>query len=112
MVGRRTASRARQIANAPIFGLTLGALIGFAGIAAAAPALPTGGTVQAGSASIAKSSGSALTIDHASSKAIINWASFSIGQGGTVWFDNGFGATLNRVTGSSVSSIDGLLSAT
>jgi filamentous hemagglutinin family protein len=37
---------------------------------------------------------------------------FSIGQGGTVQFNNGAGATLNRVTGTDVSSIDGLLSAT
>ncbi len=79
--------------------------------AAAAPALPTGGHVQAGSASIG-SAASTLTVSQTSSKAIIDWSSFSIGQGGTVQFDNGAGATLNRVTGTGVSSIDGLLSAT
>jgi filamentous hemagglutinin family protein len=100
------------MANAPIFGLTLGVLIGFAGAASAAPALPTGGQVAAGSASIAKSSASTVTIDQISSRAIIDWSSFSIGQGGAVQFDNGSGATLNRVTGGSLSSIDGLLSAT
>ena len=53
-----------------------------------------------------------LTVSQSSSKAIVDWSSFSIGQGGTVQFNNGAGATLNRVTGASVSSIDGLLSAT
>jgi filamentous hemagglutinin family protein len=74
--------------------------------------LPTGGQVAAGQASIAKTSPSTLTIDQTSSKAIVNWSGFSIGQGGTVRFDNGSGATLNRVTGTNISSIDGLLSAT
>jgi len=90
----------------------LGCVVGFASAATAAPALPSGGHVVAGSASIGKSSGSTLTIDQSSSKAIINWSGFSIGQGGTVRFDNGSGATLNRVTGTNISSIDGLLSAT
>ena len=111
MIERRTTSRARRLANASIFGLTLGALISFAGAAAAAPVLPTGGQVAAGQASIAKT-GSTLTIDQTSSRAIINWSNFSIGKGGTVQFDNGSGATLNRVTGAFVSSINGLLSAT
>jgi filamentous hemagglutinin family protein len=73
--------------------------------------LPTGGTVAAGSATIGTPSGGALSISQTSSRAIIDWSGFSIGSGGTVRFDNGSGATLNRVTGGSVSSIDGLLSA-
>ena len=105
-------ARARRIANAPIFGLTLGVLIGFAGAASAAPALPTGGVVKAGSAVITASSPSYLTINQSSTNAVINWQAFSIAQGGTVQFNNGSGATLNRVTGASISSIDGLLSAT
>ena len=80
--------------------------------ALAAPALPTGGHVAAGSAAIGGASGASLTVSQTSSKAIIDWSSFSIGQGGSVQFDNGSGATLNRVTGTSISSIDGLLSAT
>ncbi|HUO12045.1 MAG TPA: filamentous hemagglutinin N-terminal domain-containing protein, partial [Caulobacteraceae bacterium] len=112
MGGPQAKSRARRSADGPIFGLTLGALISFAGVAAAAPALPTGGQVAAGTASIARSSASSLTIDQSSARAIVDWSSFSIGQGGTVRFDNGAGATLNRVTGGYVSSIDGLLSAT
>ena len=63
------------------------------GAAVAAPALPTGGTVTAGSAAIS-SSGSAMTISQSTPKAIIDWQGFSIGQGGSVQFDNGSGATM------------------
>ena len=79
---------------------------------AAGPALPTGGKVVAGSAIIGAPLGSALTVTQSSAKAIITWSGFSIGVGGAVRFDNGSGATLNRVTGTSLSSIDGLLSGT
>jgi filamentous hemagglutinin family protein len=68
--------------------------------------------VRSGAASIARSSGASLTVSQTSSKAIIDWRSFSVGQGATVRFDNGSGATLNRVTGTDLSSIDGLLAAT
>ena len=78
----------------------------------AAPALPTGGKVVAGQASIGAPAGGALVVNQSSGKAIINWNGFSIGAGGKVQFDNGSGATLNRVTGAQVSSLDGLLSAT
>ena len=81
-------------------------------LAAGGPALPTGGKVAAGSAVIGAASGGALTVSQSSGKAIIDWGSFSIGQGGKVAFNNGSGATLNRVTGTSLSSLDGLLSGT
>ncbi len=67
--------------------------------------------MAAGAANIS-SAGSTLTVNQSSGKAIINWSGFSIGQGGVVQFNNGSGATLNRVTGSGVSSIAGLLNAT
>jgi filamentous hemagglutinin family protein len=110
----QVSARRRALGGLPIFGLTLVSLIGGAGIASSAlagPALPTGGSVQAGSASISGSA-SGLTINQTSSRAIINWSSFSIGQGGAVQFNNGDGATLNRVTGATASQIDGLLSGT
>lgn len=75
------------------------------------PALPTGSAIVAGGASFARST-TALTINQTSAKAIIDWTGFSIGAGGTVRFNNGSGATLNRVTGTGVSSIDGALTAT
>ncbi len=76
------------------------------------PVLPTGGTVVSGNASIGAPSNGTLTVTQSSDKAIVNWQGFSIGQGGTVNIDNGSGATLNRVTGSDTSEIDGNLNAT
>ena len=68
--------------------------------------------MQTGSATIMETSDSSLTIDQTSSKAIIDWSSFSVGSGGVVQFNNGSGATLNRVTGDLGSAIDGMLSGT
>ncbi|HEY3800735.1 MAG TPA: YDG domain-containing protein [Caulobacteraceae bacterium] len=79
--------------------------------ARAGPALPSGGQVQAGAATIGAASGGSLAITQTSPKAVIDWSSFSIGAGGAVSFNNGAGVTLNRVTGGSLSQIDGLLSA-
>jgi filamentous hemagglutinin family protein len=76
----------------------------------AAHANPTGGTVQAGSATIT-SSGTVTTIDQKTGKVVINWDTFSIGAGSTVQF-NQPGSTsiaLNRVTGDAPSSIYGNL---
>ena len=80
---------------------------GFAG----AQALPSGGKVTSGTAVIS-TAGTSTTIAQSSGKAILTWNDFSIGQGDSVQFNNGSGATLNRVTGGNLSSIDGLLSAT
>ena len=79
---------------------------------ALAQVLPSGGKVTSGTAVISQPSSSQTTIAQSSGKAIITWNDFSIGQGGSVQFNNGSGATLNRVTGGDLSSIDGLLSAT
>jgi filamentous hemagglutinin family protein len=75
------------------------------------PVLPTGGTVTHGDASIS-GSGNGLLINQTSGSAIISWDTFSIGAGGTTHFNNGSGATLNRVSGNVPSSIDGSLTAT
>ncbi|WP_307023439.1 beta strand repeat-containing protein, partial [Ancylobacter polymorphus] len=77
-----------------------------------AQSLPTNGTVAAGSASILTPTGTSLVVNQTSQNAIINWGSFSIGQGNSVSFNNGTGSTLNRVTGNVPSRIDGTLSAT
>ena len=79
---------------------------------AAAPVLPTGGRVAAGTASIGALTTGGLTVTQSSGKAIINWNTFSVGAGGKVSFLNGSGATLNRVTGASLSAIDGMLTGT
>ncbi|RTL89867.1 filamentous hemagglutinin N-terminal domain-containing protein [Ancylobacter aquaticus] len=74
-------------------------------------ALPTAPNVTAGSASVAATSATSVLVTQSSRNAIINWGSFSVGAGNSVRFENGTGATLNRVTGFSPSQIDGSLSA-
>ncbi|MGN6095802.1 MAG: two-partner secretion domain-containing protein [Bosea sp. (in: a-proteobacteria)] len=80
-------------------------------IAGAQSVLPTSGSVASGSATIAAPAASSLLITQSSRNAIINWGSFSIGAGNAVRFENGSGATLNRVIGVSPSLINGALSA-
>ncbi len=77
-----------------------------------AQSLPTGGQVTAGQATISAPSGNQLLIQQSSPRAIINWQGFSIGEGNSVSFNNGSGATLNRVVSSNPSSIYGNLNAT
>ncbi len=77
----------------------------------AGSALPTGGQFVAGAGAI-KPTPNGLAIGQTSPHAIINWQSFSIGQGNGVQFNNGAGATLNRVTGGDLSKISGSLTAT
>ncbi|WP_170182160.1 MBG domain-containing protein [Phreatobacter stygius] len=71
--------------------------------------LPTGGRVATGSATIGPAGAGALTINQTSQRAVINWNAFSVGQGGTVSFQqpNSSSATLNRVTGATSSTIAG-----
>ncbi len=73
--------------------------------------LPSGGQVVAGSATIGTGP-SQVTVDQTSSHAIVDWRSFSVGAGGTVAFNNGSGATLNRVTGGDLSTIAGQITST
>ncbi len=88
------------------------ALSTFAGVVhAGGTALPIGGQFAAGAGAIAAAS-NGLTINQTTAHGIINWQSFSIGSGYTVQFNNGGGATLNRVTGTDLSSIAGSLRGT
>ena len=80
-------------------------------LAHAAGPLPSGGHFTAGTGSIAGTATS-LTINQTTSRGVIDWSHFSIGSGNSVTFDNGTGATLNRVTGGDPSAIYGTLSAT
>ena len=75
-------------------------------------ALPTGGAVSAGNASIASGAGK-TTINQASQNVAINWQGFSIGQTEAVRFvqPNSSSIALNRVLGADASSILGSLSA-
>lgn len=80
--------------------------------AMAADVLPTGGTVVAGNAAISQS-GSAMTINQSTNKAVIDWQSFSVGQNNSVTFiqPTATSVALNRVLGSDVSLIQGRISA-
>lgn len=74
-------------------------------------ALPAGGVVAAGGATISSGAGS-MTINQSTQNAIINWQSFNISQGNAVRFvqPNTASVALNRVVGSNPSSILGNLS--
>ena len=77
----------------------------------AAGVLPQGGQFVAGSGKISTVS-SGLSISQTTARGVIDWNTFSIGAGQHVAINNGSGATLNVVTGNSLSSISGLLSGT
>jgi filamentous hemagglutinin family protein len=89
----------------------LGATMAGASVARAQN-LPTGYSTAAGSVGFARASGT-LTINQASQNAIVNYQSFSIGQKNTVNIvqPNASSALLNRVTGSTPSTIAGHLTA-
>lgn len=79
--------------------------------AATQPVLPDSGAYTSGSGAIAQS-GSTMTISQSSKNGVIQWNGFSVGQGGTVQFNNGSGATLNRVVGGDISVIAGKVGST
>jgi len=80
--------------------------------AAQAQTLPTGGSLAAGTAALSTTPGT-LTVTQTSQNAVLNWQSFSIGQGGSVVFNqpNSSAVALNRVVGADPSAILGNLSA-
>ena len=93
--------------------LALGLGLGVSGLQAqsvATTALPMGGSVVAGAASISQS-GVNMVIDQSSQRSVINWQSFNVGQDARVHFNNAGGATLNRVTGPEASTILGRITA-
>nr|WP_315595444.1 filamentous hemagglutinin N-terminal domain-containing protein [uncultured Cupriavidus sp.] len=87
------------------------ALLAFDAMDARAQALPTGGQVVAGQATIAQPNASTMHVDQSSQRAVIDWNTFSIGQDQTVQFNqpNGQAQMLNRVTGADASNIQGSL---
>ncbi len=74
--------------------------------------LPVNPDIVHGNISITQQNPTVLQIDQSTEHGIINWDGFSIGAGHQVTFDNGAGATLNRVTGNNLSEINGALNAT
>ncbi|WP_027212650.1 two-partner secretion domain-containing protein [Burkholderia sp. WSM2232] len=92
-------------------GIPLAALC-FTHAALAAGPLPQGGTYLAGAGAIANAGNTLVVTQPGSTRGVIEWDSFSVGINNSVSFNNGAGATLNRVTGGSPSAILGRLSAT
>ncbi len=113
----QSARKTSLLDSTSLTGATRLAMWGLAGaltltIHSGAHALPTNGTVVAGTAGITSTTGT-LTVNQSSQNAAINWQSFSIGTGQTVTFQqpNSNSVALNRVVGSDPSSILGSLSA-
>ena len=76
-------------------------------------ALPTGGQVGSGQASIGVPTNGLMTINQSSQKAILNWQGFSIGVGEATHFQQPVGGVaLNRVVSGNPSQILGSLSST
>lgn len=78
-----------------------------------AQALPSGGHVAAGSATIGRPNNGSLTVNQNSQRAVVNWQSFNVGAGSSVNFNqpNSNAAILNRVTGGSGSNVAGSVTA-
>ncbi|MCX5736106.1 MAG: filamentous hemagglutinin N-terminal domain-containing protein, partial [candidate division NC10 bacterium] len=93
-----------------IGGMAAGAASGLLSVAAAW-ALPEGGVVASGSATIGQPTPSSMVIRQDSSQLILNWQGFSIGQGQGVRFDqpSNSAVALNRVVGQDPSQIMGSL---
>lgn len=91
-------------------GVSLCVLLGFGFLTGSARANPSGGTIRSGTISISGGAGT-LTVNQLSNRGIIEWNSFSIANGETTRFNqpSSTAATLNRVTGASMSTIDGNL---
>ena len=83
------------------------------GLPALAQQLPTGGSVAAGSVNIATPGAGQMNVTQSSSSAVVNWQTFSVGQGGRVNImqPSSTAALLNRVTGSATSVIAGQVNA-
>ncbi|WP_415182325.1 filamentous hemagglutinin N-terminal domain-containing protein [Phaeovulum sp.] len=75
--------------------------------------LPQGGSVVQGGAVISVPGAGQMIINQSSNRAVVNWNSFSIGQGNSVDIrqPSTSSAILNRVTGTTTSEIHGRLSA-
>ena len=114
--GKKTSSRATATAPAcgerDSFALKVLALSLLLSFGASVYALPVGGVVAAGAASISSGAGS-TTINQSTQNAALNWQSFNIAAGEAVRLvqPNSSSVILNRVLGADPSSILGNLSA-
>jgi len=110
--GKKTSSCTNGVSASSRFALkaiVVSLLMAFGGVVYA---LPVGGVVAAGSATISNGTNQ-TTINQSTQNAVINWQGFNIGSGQAVQFvqPSSSSVTLNRVTGSDPSSILGNMSA-
>jgi len=110
--GKKKSSSTTGRPSAACFAVTALSACLMLGLGASAYALPTGGVVAAGGATIT-SGASTTTITQSTANAAINWQSFGIAAGQTVQFvqPGSTSVALNRVLGADPSSIMGNLSA-
>jgi filamentous hemagglutinin family protein len=108
---RHHAPSARRIGMGVLLGGT--SLLALTVQAAAQAVLPQGASVASGQVRIGTPSGNSLTINQSSSRAVVDWNSFSVGANASVHFvQPGAGsAILNRVTGTTSSTIAGQITA-
>jgi filamentous hemagglutinin family protein len=113
-VAEHTSGRGKRTSGVTGMAGVLAAAALLAGSGAAlAQALPTGGSVVAGAATLSQA-GNQLTVTQATQRVVTNWNTFDVGAGATVRFDqpNAGSIALNRVTGGgAASSILGTLNA-
>jgi filamentous hemagglutinin family protein len=107
LANRKSAKGMMISASCFALAIASGARVALAG----PPALPLGGSVVAGSASILQSGPASTLIVQKSKNAVINWQDFSVGAGAGVTFQQPDSAsiTLNRVTGPDASAVNGSL---
>ena len=113
MATRQTSPASNPALNTRPTALAIAVAGALMGAPLSAFALPTGGEVAAGQASISRPSSSSLQIDQGTQKAILNWQGFSIGAAESVNFTqpSASAIALNRVLGNNPSEIFGRLSA-
>src|SRR4029453_11703123 len=104
-----------QLRSGLLAATALTALVGWGVLAFTAPVaaqVPTGGTVVGGTATITSGTNQ-VTVNQSTSRGVIDWRTFSIGQGSRVDFQQpgASAVTLNRVTGPDPSVIAGQLRA-
>ena len=103
----------QTLRNLLLGGSSAAVLLLLANVAQAQTAVPTGGQVVAGQATIESQGAGLLTITQSSDRAVVNWDDFSIGADGRVNFvqPTANAIALNRVVGANPSTILGSLDA-
>ena len=106
------ATRAHWQERLTVAGLLTGALVPF--MPTAALALPEGGAVAAGSATISTPTATSMRVEQATDRLIMDWTRFNIAANESVHFQQPSAAAiaLNRVSGQEPSAIFGSLTAT